>query len=200
MPALRYIPVVEAVAPIRCAEPSAEDRVEVPTFDEVYARHSARVWQALRRHGVAETNIDDAVQDVFVVIHRQLPGFEGRSRIETWIYGIVLRVAKDHRRRRERKRDGDPLSDTLPDASPSPAEAAEQSEAAALFVQLLETLDENKRDVFVMCELEGMSMPEMASVLGVNQNTLYSRVRAARAAFEQALRHWQETHPDPEAR
>ena len=168
------------------------------TFDEVYARHAAWVWQALRRHGVSSDAIDDATQDVFVVIHRRLGEFEGRSRIETWIYGIVLRVARDHRRRRARKGDGEPLDERLADTAPDPLDSAMRSEATELFARLMNTLDEDKRDLLVMAELEQMPIPAIAEVLGVNLNTLYSRVRTARAAFEHALIEWQASHGEEE--
>lgn len=197
---MRYSQAVTAVVSMPCAAGATVGaQAVIPTFDAVYAAHAAWVWQALRRHGVQESAVDDATQDVFVVIHRQLPKFESRSRIETWIYGIVIRVARDHRRRHARKGHGDPLDESIASTAPSPLESAARAEAAALFVLLLETLDENKRDVFVMSELEGMSVPEMAEVLGVNPNTLYSRVRAARAEFEEAVQAWQAAHPTQEA-
>ena len=67
-------------------------------MEKIYAEHVAMVWRALRRLGVPETSIEDAVQDVFLVAHRRAGEFEGRSSVKTWLYGIALRVAKDHRR------------------------------------------------------------------------------------------------------
>lgn len=181
---------LDALAPEALA-PDASAPAPAVTLEALYRAHAAWVWQALRRHGVPADAVDDATQDVFVVVHRRLPEFEARSRVETWIYGIVLRVAKDHRRRRARKGPGEALDDALPDPGPSPFESTASSEAARLFERLLDSLEEDKRDLFVMSELEQMPVPAMAEILGVNLNTLYSRVRAARAAFERALAAWQ---------
>ncbi|HLL20652.1 MAG TPA: sigma-70 family RNA polymerase sigma factor, partial [Kofleriaceae bacterium] len=71
----------------------------VPTFDEVYTQHAAFVWRVLRTFGVGESQIEDAVQDVFVVVHRRLGEWEGRAAITTWLFAIARRVASTYRRR-----------------------------------------------------------------------------------------------------
>src|SRR5512142_2005157 len=73
------------------------EQAPVPPFDRVYEEHFDLVWRALRRHGVRPPELDDAIQEVFVVVHDRLPTFEGRSTLRTWIYGIARRVARDHR-------------------------------------------------------------------------------------------------------
>jgi DNA-directed RNA polymerase specialized sigma24 family protein len=91
---------------------------DVSTFDAVYATYFDFVWTSLRRLGVAESSLDDAVQDAFLVVHRQFGGFDGRSRLKTWLFGIALRVARDHRRRIHRKGGLESLPDG-PDAGPA---------------------------------------------------------------------------------
>lgn len=158
------------------------------TFDRVYDRWFDFVWRSVRRLGVPDASVDDAVQDVFVVVHRRLGDFEGRSTIKTWLFGIAMRVAKDHRRSASRRRPTEPLRESLVDAPCGcPMERAAQNEAVRLLHALLEQLDDEKRAVFVMAELEQMSVPEIAETLDVNLNTVYSRLRAARAAFEKAV-------------
>src|SRR5882724_509457 len=70
----------------------------VPGFSAIYDAYFDFVWRSLRRLGVPEATLDDAAQDVFVVVHRRLPEFEARSTVKTWLFGIVLRVVATHRR------------------------------------------------------------------------------------------------------
>jgi RNA polymerase sigma-70 factor (ECF subfamily) len=161
-------------------------------FDELYDAYFAFVWRALRRLGVADAHLDDAAQDVFLVVHRKLEGFEGRASLKTWLYGIVLRVA---RRARERQAQAgfvgaggrvDP--DEVPDRrAPTPHESAVRAESLTLLQRVLDGLDDEKREAFVLIELDGLTAPEAALVLGVPVNTVSSRLRLARAAFDRAL-------------
>lgn len=169
-------------------EARADARVAraVPSLAEIYDRHVAMVWRTLRALGVDEAAVDDAVQDVFIVVHRKLGQFEGRSALSTWIYGIARRVASQYRRRR--RVDGDParLAREV-EPGPSPREDVERRQAARLVMELLAELDEDKREVFVLMELEQLPAPVVAELLGIPVNTAYSRLRLARARFEAAL-------------
>jgi RNA polymerase sigma-70 factor, ECF subfamily len=158
-------------------------------FREIYAEHVDLVWRSLRGLGVPEASVEDAVQDVFLVIHRRLESFEARCSFRTWLFGIVLRVARNHRRREQRK-GGCASLDAAPeiaDAAPGPHEEAARAEALRGLALALGDLDEAKREVFVLAELEQMSAPEIAETLGINVNTVYSRLRAARREFEAAI-------------
>jgi RNA polymerase sigma-70 factor (ECF subfamily) len=175
------------------AEPdamSSEDRISRPgearTFEEVYRDGFRFVWRSLKRLGVRDAQLDDAVQDVFVVVHRKLPAFEGRSTLRTWLFRIAMKVAKDYRRS-ARRRPTTPFADeSIAAAESSPLERAAHREKIDLLHALLERLDDDKRAAFVLGELEGMSGPEMADALGIPVDTAYSRLRAAHALFEQA--------------
>jgi RNA polymerase sigma-70 factor, ECF subfamily len=160
---------------------------QAPSFDAVYEAHFEFVWRTLRRLGVEASTVDDAVQDVFVVVHRRLRDFEGRSSLKTWLTAIAVRVAGDHRRLVRRKGGHEPLDAAIADASPGPDEALAQAEAVRALDALLSELGEDKRAVFVLVELEGMSAPEIAEALGLCVNTVYSRLRAARRDFEAAV-------------
>lgn len=158
-------------------------------FTAVYEQYFDFVWRSCRRLGVPDRTVDDAVQDVFIVVHRRLCDFEGRSSLKSWIFGIARRVARDHRRRISRKERGEALPETLADSrQASPLESAQKSQALLLLHQLLDTLDDEKREVFLLAELEQMTVPEIASSIDVNVNTVYSRLRAARKAFEKAVK------------
>jgi RNA polymerase sigma-70 factor (ECF subfamily) len=160
---------------------------------DIYREHFDFVWRSLRRMGVAPGSMDDAAQDVFLVVHRKIASFQGRSSVKTWLFGIVARVAHDHRRSERRK--GDPVRyesptalDSLPDrATPGPVQRAEQNASIRLLEELLSQLTTEKREVFLLAELEEMTAPEIGEALSVPLTTVYSRLRAARIEFEEAL-------------
>lgn len=163
------------------------------TFDEIYEEHFDFVWRTARRLGVPASAAADAAQDVFLVLHRRLPDFDGRSSMKKWILGIVTRVASDHRRRYRRKDapcvpqpDDSGAFAALESTYPAPSEDAEQAETMRVLERLLAKLDESKREVLVLAQLEEMTVPEIADVLGENRNTIYARLRTARAEFAAA--------------
>ncbi|HEY5950450.1 MAG TPA: RNA polymerase sigma factor [Kofleriaceae bacterium] len=158
--------------------------VAIPAFDDVYAAHFAFVWRVLRTFGVPEAALEDAAQDVFVVVHRRLPEWEGRAQITTWLFAIARRVAQAQRRKDGRT---DPLEQEPVGASDTFA-AFSRAQAAATVMAILDTMDEDKRIVFALVELEQLSVPEVARMLDLNLNTAYSRLRLARHAFELAVR------------
>jgi RNA polymerase sigma-70 factor (ECF subfamily) len=161
----------------------------VREFTVVYEAHFDFVWRSLRRLGVPHATLDDAVQEVFIVVHRRLAEFEHRSTLKTWLFGIAVHVAQKAAR--------DPRRQSLEDLpeppvqATSPQDEASRREAIRLLYAILDELDSEKRAVFVMCELEQMTAPEMAEALGVPLNTVYSRLRAARRQFDAALKRLQ---------
>jgi RNA polymerase sigma-70 factor (ECF subfamily) len=161
-----------------------------PAFPAIYAEFFPAMWRTLRRLGVEPACLDDAVQDVFVVVHRRLAEFDGRS-LRGWLYAIAVRVASDHRRSAAQRRTV-PLPDVLVDPAPDPARATELGDAVRLLHELLKELDEPKRTVFVLGELEELSVPEIAEALAENANTVASRLRAARTQFDAAFRRHRE--------
>jgi RNA polymerase sigma-70 factor, ECF subfamily len=165
---------------------AGDDARGLPVFAALYAEYFRAMWRTLRRLGVEPAQLDDAVQDVFVVVHRRLAEFDGRS-LRGWLYAIAVRVASDHRRAAAHRR-AVPLSEALVDPAPDPAQTSELAESVRLLHELLAELDEAKRTVFVLGELEELSAPEIAEALGENLNTVYSRLRAARAQFDAALK------------
>jgi RNA polymerase sigma-70 factor, ECF subfamily len=167
--------------------PSGVHRAEAPEFDAIYTEHFAFVWRCLRGLGVSDAGLEDASQDVFVVVHRKLAEFQGSSSVRTWLYGIVRNVAFNHRRARARKGDSESLDERIVSLAPGPLELAQDAEAAEFVQRFLAGLDERKRDVFLLALLEEMSIPEVASVLDVPLNTAYSRLRLVRADWERAL-------------
>jgi len=172
------------------AAPHPESRL---TFAELYESCFSFVWRTARRLGTVEANLDDVVQEIFMVAFRRQDEFEGRSSPKTWLYGIAFNVVRAHRREVGTKqphllaeeRRVDP--GVLVDAADGPHEHAAKQEAARFLDQFLDSLDDDRRDVFVLAEMEQLSAPEIAAVLGAPLNTVYSRLRLARAEFSKAV-------------
>jgi len=163
-------------------------KADPPSFENVYDTYFPYVWRSVQRLGVQSASTDDVVQEVFMVVHRRLPEFEGRSTLKTWLYGIALRVARAHRLRSHRSNEMQSLDAEqlrAPDAT-RPDEQAQSAQAARVVDALLRGLDDDQREVFVLAELEQLSIPEIAEALEVKLNTVYSRLRLARAAFAAA--------------
>jgi RNA polymerase sigma-70 factor (ECF subfamily) len=170
------------------------------TFEQVYDEHADFVWRSIRRLGLEPSAADDALQQVFLVVHRRLSEFEGTSSMRTWLFGILLRVVRDHRRTLQRKSPhlrsggasgGAANEDELlrvPDSTTAgnPERALSRAEASRIINELLDTLDDDKRAVFVLAELEQMQAAEIAQALGMDAPAVYSRLRAARTDFERA--------------
>ncbi|MBX3192297.1 MAG: RNA polymerase sigma factor [Labilithrix sp.] len=158
--------------------------------ERIFREHGAFVWRALRRLGVAPSDVDDACQEVFVVVHRKLGGYEGRSQMRTWLYGIAVRVAAAHRRRSHTRHEV-PTEDPVGPETASvgtPEGALAEREALALLDKALDELDDDKRAVFVLYEVEGLEMPEVAEALSCPVQTAYSRLHAARKDVEKSMR------------
>jgi RNA polymerase sigma-70 factor (ECF subfamily) len=150
----------------------------------IYSEHFEFVWRSLRRLGAPEHALEDATQDVFLVAARRLDEFEGRSSIRTWLFGIAMRVVRTQRRtawRHQRKVDA--LAAAVPE---EPGDPIERRDAQRLLLALLGELDDDKRAVYVLAELEGMTVVEIAEGLGANVNTIYTRLRAARQQLHAA--------------
>ncbi|MBI5513397.1 MAG: sigma-70 family RNA polymerase sigma factor [Deltaproteobacteria bacterium] len=177
-----------ATAAFPFADNAAPRAAPALDFAAVYREHFAFVWRNLRRLRVAEEALDDAAQEVFLVVHRRLSEFEGRSSLKTWLFGILLNTARHHRRARARRQDPEPLRESVPDTErPGPLESAARAEAVALLHRFLDDLDDDLRVPFVMTRLEQLSAPEVALATGVNVHTIHSRLRAAEKLFEQAV-------------
>jgi RNA polymerase sigma-70 factor (ECF subfamily) len=151
---------------------------------DVFREHAPFAWRVLRRLGVAEADVNDVCQDVFMVVHRKLPDFEGRSSVRTWVYGICVRVAADHRKAAKRLREV-PGEDAAEAAiEPGQERAVHLREATAMLDRILDGVDDEKRAVFVLYEIEELGMQEVATALGCPLQTAYSRLHAARREVE----------------
>lgn len=159
-----------------------------PDFSAVYESQAAFTWRSLRRLGVPEADVQDASQEVFVVVHRKLPEFAGRSSMKTWVFGICLRVASDWRKRAHIKREA-PMEEApaRTTSGETPTREIAMKQARQKLDLALAQLDEDKRAVFVLFEMEELSMAEVAEAVGCPVQTAYARLYAARKFIESWL-------------
>jgi RNA polymerase sigma-70 factor (ECF subfamily) len=158
------------------------------SFPALYSEYARFVWRSLRLLGVAPECLEDAVQDTFAVVARQLSSFERRAALSTWIFAIAQRVAANQRRVQRRKLAAlQPLAADPPCPQPSPQASAEAAEAALAIEQFCAQLDDERRRLFILALLEGVSATELAAADGVPSNTLYSRIRSLRLELKDFL-------------
>ena len=177
-----------AIRPLETSAPAMPADTEL-RVEDVYRDQFGFVWRSLRHLGVAESDVEDAVQDVFIIVHAKLASFERRSQLTTWIYGICLNVAQSRRRRahvrRELPTDPHALS-TAPGELTRVDEAHARREAERVLDAILDTLPLEQRAVFTLFELEGRTCEEIAGLCEIPIGTVYSRLRLAREAFKRA--------------
>jgi len=173
-----------ANAPLPQAQEEASSRVT-----EIFRREYDFVWRSLRRLGVPEAGVDDAAQDVFwVLARRQADVRVGAER--SFLFATATRVASDARKKRSRCREFAPefdLAETLVDRSQDPSYDLERARAREQLDRILDGLAMEQRAVFVLFELEGLSLDEIAELLAIPRGTAASRLRRARVGFSQAV-------------
>jgi RNA polymerase sigma-70 factor, ECF subfamily len=159
------------------------------TAESVYGEYADFAWRTLRRMGVPEEDLADAMQDVFLTVHRTIGGFAGRSSLSTWLFTLCRSVARDRRLRAYRRHEVS-SSDTIPDDVDLRADvhrAAEHGERLALLESILAQMSPSERSVFVLFEIEGMTGEDIGQALSVPLGTVYSRLAQARVILRQAL-------------
>jgi len=167
--------------------PTTTPAAAAPDFREVYRANVRAVWRALSALGVRGPDVADAAQEVFLVVHRRLPEFDGRHKISSWIHAICVRVALATRRRAASRRELPAETADEPVAPGGPAEDLDAREAMESLGRLLDALDDDKRAVFVLYEVQELPMREVAEALGCPLQTAYSRYHAARKIIEQQV-------------
>jgi RNA polymerase sigma-70 factor (ECF subfamily) len=177
--------------PIAATSPDSETHSSgpsSPTFIAVYYRYFDFVWSSVKYLGIGADAIDDIVQEVFMIVHAKLHTRQYPEALRSWIYGVVRRTVSTHRRS-TRARTGLEArwEESHATPPPTPLELTERAAQIELLASLLSELDKPKREILVAAELEEMSVAEIAEALEIPLNTAYSRLRAARQAFEKRL-------------
>jgi RNA polymerase sigma-70 factor (ECF subfamily) len=186
--------VIPTIPPLEEARHYAAQQA-MPRFEDVYRESFTFVWRSLRHLGVAEIDAEDAVQDVFLVVHNKLSSFEHRSQISTWIYGICIRVAQARRRRAHVRRELPTAPEQIitassnrPPSTPTldAGDELERREAEDMLDRILDSMPIEQRAVFTLFELDGKTCEEIAVLCEAPIGTVYSRLRLAREAFRRA--------------
>ncbi len=181
----------QAASPAYPPAPPADLALAAPSFEELYEAHVDFLWRNARRLGVRDDAVDDVLQHVFLVAHRRLAELTRVGSERAWLFGVLTRVVREHKRSLRRKSPHGFHEATDPDGLPDEhARGAEEDvarrEAARLLEAWLEALDDDKREVFVLADLEQMTAREIAEATGANPSTVASRLRAARQQIEDA--------------
>lgn len=150
------------------------------TLEDIYEAELDYVWRTLRRLGVPEADREDLAHDVFLVVHRRLHTFDPARSLRAWLFGIAYRVVAGHRRRARVLREV--TGEAVDPAGPTPAHADRD-----LVIRALATLELERRAVFILHELDGQSIPEIARAIDAPENTLYSHLSRARRDFAAAV-------------
>ena len=167
--------------------PAARDAHAPPLrVADVHAAHADFVWRSLARLGVRDEDLPDMLQEVFLVVHRRLHTYDGTSKLTSWLFGICLRIAAACRRRAHRRYER-PLAAGHDPAAPDSASPERALRARQELDALLDALPLERRAIFVMFEIDGLSCQQIADTLDVPVGTVHSRLHAARRAFEKAL-------------
>lgn len=154
---------------------------------DCYRRYGEFVFRTLSRLGVPSQALDDATQDVFVILHRRRASYQQGAPIRAWLFGISRHVARKHRGKARAIEHGADGTGPGHACDSFLSDNVAVGEAAAFVEKFLASLDESKRDVFVLAEIESIPVVEVAGMLGIKLNTVYSRLRLARKRFATAL-------------
>lgn len=160
------------------------------SFQWFFRQNAPFVWRTLRYLGVAESDLEDASQEVFLVVHRRLGEFEWRSAATTWLYSIAANVAGNYRTRAHRRHEQVTEPEQIPERSVSAPQLEQIAHAQArlLLAEIVSCLDDEKRAVFVLADIEQVPMAEVAATMGCPLQTAYARLHAARKTLAAELR------------
>jgi RNA polymerase sigma-70 factor (ECF subfamily) len=160
------------------------------TLEDIYREHADFVWRCLRRQEVPAQDAGDAVQEVFLTVHRSLKDFEGRSSLRTWLFTICRSVARDRRQRAHNRHELAVADAARRDEVDRLADAGarlEHNDRLAQLEVILAGMPAELRDVFVLFEIEDLTGEEIAGALGIPPGTAYSRLQLARKMFRQGV-------------
>lgn len=168
------------------ALPTCEVAVEL---ERIYRAHADFVWRSVQRFGVGPAYAEDVVHEVFLVVQRRLGDLDPKASVRGWLWGIARGVAANHRRGRARAARREQVSfEVVPPPTPiDPEQQVRVAEAAAVVLRFLDQLPADKRAVFELADIEGLSCPEIAGLLELELGTVYAQLRTARRRFRTFL-------------
>jgi RNA polymerase sigma-70 factor (ECF subfamily) len=157
---------------------------------QLFVAYADAVASWASRLGGPAIDVEDVVQEVFIVVHRRLARFRGDASVTTWLFGITNNIVYQQRRKARRRhwfgRGEEPIDDVAP--QPTPIEELERHRRAVAVYRVLERMRESHRTVLILSELEGLSGEEIATLTGLKLGTVWVRLHRARAEFSQLAR------------
>jgi len=180
--ATQGVSVVSTARAARCSPPGQSE------FERWFETEFDYVWNALRRLGVREADLEDLVHETFLRVHRNRATYDPARPLRPWLFAFAVRVAAEFRRLSRNRLEVPGLPEAPPDSSPNAEELLSRAEERGRVLAALEAVDWERRAVFVAVEIHEHSGPEVAEALGIPLNTVYSRLRLAREEFTAALR------------
>lgn len=156
-------------------------------FATTYRDHLEYVWHSLRRLAVPAADLEDVAHEVFLVVHRKLADYDPSRPLRPWLFGIAFRVASEYRRRAARRAELGHTGLESSTSEPSPETLAARQQAVRLAQRALAAVDDDARAVFILAELDGVAVTEVATTLEIPVNTAYTRLRRARLAVANAI-------------
>jgi RNA polymerase sigma-70 factor, ECF subfamily len=169
-------------------EPSARVAEAPLTLRDLFDMYAAYVWNTLRRFGVPSSDLEDVTHDVFLQIHRHFAEYDPGRPIRPWLFAFAYRAASQQRRRAYRRRETQGEPDTAIHPGAPPDEQLAMDDDRRLVAAALAGIDLERRAVFILYEIDGVSMSDIAESLGIPVNTAYSRLRIARGEFASAVK------------
>lgn len=159
--------------------------------------HASYVWNTLRRLGAPASDLEDLTHDVFLQVHRHLGDYDPARPARPWLFGFAYRIASQERRRAHRRHETTFEPDLAAHQGAGPEENAVAEQRRQIVVLALQGIDLQRRAVFVLYELDGVPMSEIARILEIPPNTAYSRLRIGRDEFAAAVKRIQARRRDP---
>lgn len=183
--ALSGVPTRDSSDERSAGTPGAREGARAARVKSIVAEHYSFLWRALRRLGVPESDVEDAAQKCLSVVADRIDDIAS-GKEKTFLFGVAVRVASVARREVQARRTlgGDDWLAELPALGPDPGQQLDDRRARVLLDGLLESLPLDLRTVFVLYEIEELTMAEIASALHIPSGTVASRLRRAREAFE----------------
>lgn len=158
--------------------------------------HAPYVWNTLRRLGVSVHDLEDLTHDVFVQVQRHLRDYDPSRPARPWLFGFAFRIASQDRRRARHRHEVQREAEAV-DPAVLPDERLAAGQDRQLVLEALQGIHPDRRAVFVLYEIDGEAMDEIARVLGIPVNTAYSRLRVARTEFAAIVRRLRPKRGEP---
>lgn len=170
-----------------------------PSFLEIYETYKNKVFNTVISYLQNTEDAEEVTQDVFVEIHRSLIGFEGRSKLSTWIYRISVNKSLDHLKSRNRKKRFAFITDLFDESGrvkhdssdfQHPGVLMENKENAALLFRAVKNLPENQKTAFILSKVEGLSYAEISEVMQLSISSVESLLVRAKQNLQKQLKNY----------